>query len=110
MDERDVSASSSFRGDVANHHAPGATRKTSVCDQAYAFTQASTNQGAGGRQHFWHSRTAFGSEVAQDHDIACFDLAVQDGFERRLLVVKHAGWAGDDGVFQAGDFGDRAFG
>ena len=110
MDECDVSASGSLWSNVAHHHAPRATGETSVGDQAYAFAQTSTNQGTGGCQHFRHTWPAFGAEVTQNHDIACFDLAVQDGFERRLLVVKHAGWASDDGVFQASNFGDGAFG
>ena len=106
MDKGDIATSCRFRGNVAYHHAPCATGETSVGDQAHAFTQTGTDQCTSGGQHFRHSWAAFGAEVTQDHDIACFDLAVQDGFECGLFVVKHAGWAGDDGVFQTSDFGD----
>ena len=109
MDEGNVAASRRFRGNVSHHHAPSASGESSVSDQAHAFAQTSTDQGARGCQHFRHSGSAFGTKVTQDHHIARFDLAVQDGFERRLLIIKYACWAGNDGVFQASDFGDRAF-
>ena len=110
MDQPNGAAHRGFGCHMTHHHAPSGTRESAIGDQAHALTQTCTNQCAGGGQHLGHARAAFGAEVAQDHHIAGFDVAVQDGFECRLLVVKHTGGAGDDRVFQTGDFGDATFG
>ena len=110
MDERDGATRGGLGRHVANHHAPGAAREAAVGDQAHAFAQSCANQRAGGGQHFGHAGAAFGAQVAQDHHVAGHDAARQNGFERGLLVLEHAGRAGHHGFFQAGDFGHGAFG
>ena len=109
LNEGNVAASRRFGRHVTDHHAPCATRETTIGDQPHAFAQTRTNQGACGGQHFGHTRATFGTQVTQHHHIAGHDLARQNGFEGRLLVVKHAGWAGDDRILETGDLGHGAF-
>ena len=102
-------ASCCFGRHVSHHHAPGAARETAIGNQADAFAQTSANECTRGGQHFGHARATFGAEVTQDHDVASFDLAIQNGLQSRLLVVEHAGRACDHGVLQTCDFGHGTF-
>jgi hypothetical protein len=104
LNQGDGAAHGGFGGHVTNHHAPGAAREAAVGDQAHALAQTRTDERTGGRQHLGHAGPALGAQVAQHHHVAGLDPAVQDGLERRLLVIEDAGRAGElnGDVFRGG--------
>src|SRR3546814_2674373 len=66
-------------------HSPGTAREPAIGDQANGITQARTNQRSRWRQHLWHAGTALGTQVAQHHDIAGLDLAIENRSEARRV-------------------------
>ncbi len=67
---------------------PGSAGKSSIGNQGNFVPQAHTHDQAGGREHLLHSRPAFWAFVADDHNVAGFDLSFEDPFDRFILRVK----------------------
>ena len=88
----------------------GAAGETSVGDEGDSLAEALTHDGAGGSEHLAHARSALGAFVADDDDVAVFDLAVEDTAKRGFFGFVDDGLAGEGVAFLAGDLGDGAFG
>ena len=110
LHEGDRAADVGFRRDVADDEAVAAAAEASVGDERDVFAEAFAHDGAGGRKHFAHARSALRSLAANDDDVAFLDRAVEDRFQRLLFALEHDGFAFETQTFLAGDLADCASG
>ena len=67
-----------FRRDVSNTSTMGGPGETSIRNQGDLFAKPRANDVGRRREHLLHTRTALWSFVANDHDIARFNLTSQN--------------------------------
>src|SRR5690606_17715468 len=87
-----------------------AAAEASIGKQRNVFAEAFTHDGAGGREHFAHARSAFRALAANDDDVTGFHRAIENCFERFFFAFEHDGFAFKARTFLAGDFSNRTFG
>ena len=81
-------AGSCFRRGVTDGQARGTTREATVGQQGAVLAQALGLQVTGRVEHFLHARTALGTFVADDDDIAGLHFVGEDAAHRAVLAFK----------------------
>ncbi len=115
--ERDLAALRRLGTYVPYRRAARRARKSAVGDERNVFIETHAYERGSGREHFAHARSARRSFVANDHDVAFFDLAVVYGDHRVLFAIEALGFARErEHVFIDGGtlderaaLGERAF-
>ena len=110
LDERDRAAGLRLRRDVADDHAPRASREASVRDESDRLAEPLPDQRRGRREHLLHAGPALRSLVADHDDVAGADLLRHDRLHALRLGVEHARRSGDRRILETRDLGDAAVG
>ena len=79
---------------MADGQAGSTAGETAVGQKGAFFAQTFGFQVRSRVEHFLHARAAFRAFVADDDDVASYDLVAQNAFDCVFLAFKHAGAAG----------------
>ena len=93
---------------MSHHGAVTGAREPSVGNQGHRIAQPLTDQSAGNRQHLPHTRAALGAFVADDDNVAFFNLAFLYRPECRFFLVEHSGRSLVHLLLVTGHFDDRS--
>ena len=80
-----------FRRNMPDGRTVGAAGEAAVRKQGHVFAQSHAGDGRRGGEHFTHARPAAGAFITDDHGIAGFNFAVQNGAHGVFFRFKHAG-------------------
>ncbi len=109
-DGGDGASACGFRRNMADHQTVRGAGESSVRKQSDGIAEPCADQRGSNGEHFTHARAAFGAFVADDDDIAGFDLVLLDGGESKFFVIENARGAAKTFVVAAGHFNDATFG
>ncbi len=65
------------------------TAEPAVGDERNGFIKTHTRKRTGGGEHFTHTGTTLWTFVADDHDIAIFNLTAENRVDSLFFAVKH---------------------
>ena len=85
-----------------------ATTESAVGNQEHILAKSGTLDGSSDHQHLAHARAALRPLVADHHDVAGADLAVEERLQCAFLAVVDPGAPGELQAFLAGDLRHRA--
>ena len=111
LDGGDGAADCGFGAYVSDDGAVGAAGEASVGDEVDLLAEALSDECAGDGEHLSHAGSAFGAFVADDDDVASFDLSPLERGRDLLFLVEHLGWAGESSAeLVSGDLEHAAIG